>query len=377
MIGITLVVLGIITLPLGLASHWAKSHLLDTASFTAAIAPLSGDPAIQDRVADQAATAVLERIDFTSLANQELPVALPEWLVSGVREQASVLGERIKQRIAPAVHAAARRATSTDVFAAAWESAISSSHERTLKVLRGDSSTVTLSEEGTLAIDVGSIVSAVREDMEQRGVRFAPMIPDVEAQVVLLQGQELSFVRGWVVFVDATGNWLTGASAILLIGGLICSIRLLAPTAIAVSMVLAASVALLRMINGLFAQWFADIEQVNRLADQLYRNLLGGLEDQLAAIALVAAMVAVVARLFPVTTRTPGEHSGLMQFKPSIPRLFQAVGLGAVLALVLLFCLVGSLTLIGLLILFLLALVALRVLNRFTGYRSTTREIGR
>lgn len=184
-------------------------------------------------------------------------------------------------------------------------------------------------------------------------------------------------MRGWVAFVDATGDWLTGASAILLVGGLICSIRLLAPTATAVSMVLAASAALLRMINGLFAQWFANIEQVGRLADQLYRNLLGGLEDQLAAIALVAAMVAVVARLFPVKTRSPGEYGGLMQFKPSIPRLFQAVGLGAVLALVLFFCLIGSPTLIGLLILFLLALVALRVLHRFTGYRSTMREIGR
>jgi hypothetical protein len=76
--------------------------------------------------------------------------------------------------------------------------------------------------EGTVVLDVGTVVDEVKKDLVDAGLSPAAKIPEVDKQLVLFQSEQLAKIRDGAHLLDVVGNWLPilvvliGAAGVLL-----------------------------------------------------------------------------------------------------------------------------------------------------------------
>src|SRR5690606_5915332 len=65
-------------------------------------------------------------------------------------------------------------------FAGAWELALRETHSRAIAVIQGSpGSALQLSDDGVLSLDLGAIITQVKDGLVGQGIGFAEMIPVV------------------------------------------------------------------------------------------------------------------------------------------------------------------------------------------------------
>lgn len=340
-IAAVLVILGLLALPTGIISHWGKTQLLDTPTFSAALAPLAQDPGIQQQVTDEATGAIMDRVESV-VHDSRIPAdRLPQWLSTLTQQTGTALGNALDtaldEKVQPLVHEAVQSAVRSDAFARTWEQGVHLSHTQSLAVLREESSTVNLQDSGRLSINLGVLVDAVKTDLEQRGVSLASLIPDVDHEVVLLHYSDLGQAKGWVAFFDATGGWLLWASLGLLAAGLLLNYRALPLTAATASLLLAAVVALSDFVQSSLGRWLGQDGQGGGIVRQGYTNLVQQEHSLLVALAIWVGVLAVASRL--VITPGPGAARDAGARADVRARLREGVGYGTILLIALWLCL--------------------------------------
>ncbi|WP_306332129.1 hypothetical protein [Streptomyces sp. KL109B] len=203
-----LLVLACLLVPLGTLSTWAKYEIGDSDRYVSTMAPLAGDPGVQNAVADAVTTGVMKNVDVGAL----------DTVLTGY------------------LHDAVVSFTDTDAFRGAWNTANRAAHDAVQQAL--DEGTT-----GPVTLDLAPVTEQVKRQLEADGVPFAGRIPVSHTEVTLLSAGDLAELRGGFHVLQLAGLWLPLAAVACAVAGLALAAnrrRALAATALGAALAAAA-----------------------------------------------------------------------------------------------------------------------------------------
>ncbi|SOB85688.1 hypothetical protein [Streptomyces sp. 1331.2] len=217
-----LITLACILVPVSLLTVWVHDIALDTDRYVSTVAPLATDPAIQDAAVKRISQAVDVKVDGSAVASD-----LAGWLESqGLPPRAAAavksLGPKLDDAVDQVVTKVATGVVQSDAFPTVWTQANRSAHAAVVQVLTGEGRGAVGVEDGTVTLDLGTVVDRLKEQLVAAGLTPAEKIPDVNKQLVLFQSDKLAKIRGGAHALDVVGNWmpvitvLVGAAGVLL-----------------------------------------------------------------------------------------------------------------------------------------------------------------
>lgn len=201
-------VLACVLVPVALLTVWLHDIVLDTDRYVSTVAPLAGEPAVQDEAVHRITEAVSVHVDGPRTASD-----IASWLQSqglppraaGVLRQ---LGPQIDSAVAQTVTRTTTRIVRSDVFATVWTNANRTAHNAVVHALTGEGRGAVGVSDGTVTLDVGTAVDKVKQELLNAGLSPAAAIPAVDRQFVLFHSDELAKLRRGAHLLDVAGNWL-------------------------------------------------------------------------------------------------------------------------------------------------------------------------
>jgi hypothetical protein len=223
---VVLVVIGLLLAPVAVISAWARLQLVDTDRFVATFAPLADDPAVQAYIGDQVTVAIEEQVDIPGLTAD---------LFDGIREldlppraenALGLLEGPATQGLQSLVSGVVDRVVESPAFAEVWATALRASHRAFVAAIQGDpDAALSIGGDGSISVQLGPVIEAVKERLEQQGVGFASAIPVVERSIVVAQNDAFVLVQTIYTLAVAAGTWIPWVCLLLLIAGVLLARR--------------------------------------------------------------------------------------------------------------------------------------------------------
>lgn len=208
-VAVILVLVGILIAPVAVVGTWARVQLVDTDRFVQTFAPLAEDPAVQSFVASQASAAIEANVDidgmvgdlFDGISSLDLP---PRALAS-----VALLKGPAADGVRSLINSGVERVVASPQFAQLWEGVLRETHGRAIAVIQGDPNTaLQLSEDGTLSLELKTLIDEVKTSLVNQGFGFAENIPEIDRAIPLLTADALVLVRTLYQVATAAGFWL-------------------------------------------------------------------------------------------------------------------------------------------------------------------------
>ena len=219
---IVLVVIGLILAPVAVIAGWARLELVDTDRFVATFAPMAEDPDVQAFIADQVTVAIEEQVDipaltadlFDGLRQLDLPPRAETAL--GLLEQPATQG------LQSLVSGVVDRIVTSEAFEDIWAAALRASHTQFIAAVQGSpDAALEIGSGGTLSVQLGPIIEAVKQRLEDQGVGFASAIPAVDKSIVVAQNDAFTVVQTVYALAVAAGTWIPWICLGLLVAGVL------------------------------------------------------------------------------------------------------------------------------------------------------------
>lgn len=216
---IVAIVLVVLTAVLAIASVpalYLRSEVLDTDRYVATVAPLASDPAIQAEISNKVTARITEAVDVEGITRE----AMTELGNAAPRAAAVITGlaPAIAEQTKSLIHSAVAKFVASPQFQDLWIQANRVAHQGLVNRATGDTSgAVSIDETGTVTISTKEIIARVKVLLVEQGVDLATRIPEVDAQIVLLQSPELVRAAEAIRTLDRTAPilaWMTVLSAI-------------------------------------------------------------------------------------------------------------------------------------------------------------------
>ena len=190
--------------PVAIAGLWFDAVMLDTDEYTATVAPLIDDPAVQQALVDEVSDQVVAAVDVDELLADAPVIGLIPGAADGLADLLDPLLEAVEQAVRDGLAAV----VSSEGFAATWESANRSAHAGLVAALTGRSAGVGLSSTD-VTIDADLLVEALRDGLAASGLDgVAALIPDVDAEIVVLSTEAVPAIRSTLRALDLVGGWV-------------------------------------------------------------------------------------------------------------------------------------------------------------------------
>lgn len=205
-------------------ARYVRSQILDTDRYVTTMAPLASDPALRNEVANTITDEIFVRVDIEGMTADAL-AALTE-AVPAVENRPRVdravegLAPVIAQQTRDFVHETVLSYVRSDEFEDLWIQANRAAHTKLVAVATGHVAgpeSVTVDENGTVSISLGTVIENVKARLLDRGFTFAEKIPAVDKQLVLFRSPELVRAQRAVDNLDkasAVLPWVTIAIAV-------------------------------------------------------------------------------------------------------------------------------------------------------------------
>lgn len=205
----TLLVIGVILVPLSMSAIWVRATLLDTDQYVATVGPLADNSDIQQGVADRVTTALFADGQVQQKVSEVLPA------------RADILAAPITGGLQTFTNTAALKLVQSDRFQTLWENVNRRAHTAVVAVLTGDTSRVS-TKDGTVSINIEEIFTNVKKRLDARGISLFDSVelPTKYQSVVLFQSKELEQVQGLVDLLQKIA-WVLPAIALLCFAGAI------------------------------------------------------------------------------------------------------------------------------------------------------------
>ncbi|WP_022889791.1 hypothetical protein [Agromyces italicus] len=225
-VAVVLVVVGLLLAPVAVVAGWARLELVDTDRFVQTFAPLAEDPEVQEYVSDQVTAAIEREVDipqltadlFDGIRALDLPPRAETAL--GLLEAPATQG--LQSLVADVVH----RLVSSDAFADIWRTALQTTHTQFVAAVQGDpDAMLEIGGDGSLSVQIGPIIEAVKERLSERGVGFADAIPTIDQSIVIAQGDAFVLVKTLYGFAVGIGTWLPWVALAFLVAGVFVAKR--------------------------------------------------------------------------------------------------------------------------------------------------------
>lgn len=296
---VVLIVVGLLIAPVAVITAWARLELVDTERFVATFAPLAEDPAVQAYIGDQVTAAIEEQVDIPALTS-DLFDGIKELNLSPRAEQAlGLLEGPATQGLQSLVSGIVDRVVQSDAFADVWATALRASHRAFVAAVQGDpDAALAIGGNGTVSVQLGPIIEAVKDRLEQQGVGFAANIPVIEKSIVVAQNDAFVLVQTVYALAVTAGTWLPWICVALLVAGVLLARRrtvalVWTAAGLALSMVILASgVGIGRLY---FIGAVSPSIMPSDTASALYDGLVQLMFSTTMAILMLALFVAVIA----------------------------------------------------------------------------------
>ena len=190
---------------------YLRSQVLDTDRYVATVAPLASDPAIQAEIASRVTDQIADASDVDGITRD----ALAELGNAAPRVAAALTGlaPAIASQTKALIYSAVSKFVAGPGFENLWIQLNRVGHRGLANLASGDSEgTVSIDQSGTVTVSTRQIIAGVKDLLVEQGVEIAARIPEVEAQVILLQSPELGQAAGAIKMLDRTAPvlaWLT------------------------------------------------------------------------------------------------------------------------------------------------------------------------
>ncbi len=295
-VAVVLAVVAALLTPVALVARYARSELLDTDRYVSTVAPLAGDPAVQEAVTDRVTDEIFGRLDIEALISE----ALESLAARDVPEQVVGLAAPLAGQVESFTRDEVGSFVRSDEFATLWEQANRAAHAQVDALLTGETGGAVDVADGSVTIDLGDVVAAVKQRLVDRGFGPAERIPEVDTELTIVESDTLAEAQRGVRLLDRTANLLPfvilalGAAAVLVAPDRRRGLLVVA-AGIALSMVLvAAALALAR-------NWYVDNGAGDEVAKDarlsIAHTLLVPLRTSLRAVLVLGAVVALGAWL--------------------------------------------------------------------------------
>ena len=215
-IAVFLVVLTAVLACATVPALYLRSEVLDTDRYVATVAPLASDPAIQAEIANKVTAQITEAVDIEGIARD----AMTELGKVAPRVAAVITGlaPAIAEQTRTLIHTAVSRFVASPQFQDLWTQVNRVAHQGIVNLATGNTGgTVSIDESGTVTISTKEIIARVKTLLVEQGVDIATRIPEVDAQITLLQSPELVRATEAIRTLDRTAPilaWMTALSAI-------------------------------------------------------------------------------------------------------------------------------------------------------------------
>lgn len=223
---VVLVVVGLLLAPVAVISAWARLELVDTDRFVATFAPLAEDPAVQAYISDQVTAAIEEQVDIPALTSDLFDGLQSLDLPPRAQDALGLLEAPATQGLQSLVSGVVDRVVESPAFAEVWRTALGVSHRQFVAAIQGDpDAALAIGGDGALSVQLGPVIEAVKDRLEQQGVAFASAIPVVERSIVVAQDDAFVLVQTVYTLAVAAGTWIPWITLLLLIAGVLIARR--------------------------------------------------------------------------------------------------------------------------------------------------------
>lgn len=296
-LSITLLVIGCVLTPVAVTAKWASTMISDQDAYLAAVEPLATDPVIVTALENRVSSAIDEQITNLQLADKigdELQsLGLPPKLAT----LATGYLATFRSDITNAIHNMVDELVTSPKFADLWNAANAKAHETFVTAMQGGYDQ-DLQKLHSINLDLSQGVTAVKAKLTSAGVSWASQIPDVPVVFNLTGQADLQQIARYYNLINTLGTWLPWIVALLLLASILIAPSRLSGLARAGFWVL---MSLLVLVIGLAVgkSWLVSQSPLQPQVTQAFtQQLLVGMRDEIRALALVAAVVAVAAWLF-------------------------------------------------------------------------------
>jgi len=292
------IVLAAILVPVSIVAAWARVQLVDEDSFTATLAPLGADSAVQSMIIDETMDAITTQVDFLQLTTNVIDgvatLDLPPAAISAL----GLLKQPAADGLEGLVDRAVTRVVTSDAFADVWATATRAAHRALTTTATSDGGGIVVRTSDGVGIQLGAIVERVKQNLTDQGVGAASLIPAVDRVVIIGTGENLSFIRTGYAVSTTVGFWLPlVALALFLVGILIARRRstallgaggglLIGGGALAIGFSVGAAV-----IGSVAAQ----IDLSPSALGVIYQQVSAGMAHTAAILAVIGLVVVVIA----------------------------------------------------------------------------------
>ncbi|MCK9916692.1 MULTISPECIES: hypothetical protein [Microbacterium] len=218
--------IALVLAPLSIITGWARVQLVDTDAFVAAYAPLAHDPAVQQSVTDATMTVIAQHVDYTAIAGQVIDGITSLGTGPLATRALDALKGPAAQGLESVVRTNVARFVASDAFATVFSTALRTTHAQLVKTMQGDpNALVSVASDGTIGLELGPVVAAVRQHLIDSQVPFAAQIPAVQRTIPIAQADALPTAQTGYAVAVAVGAWLPFAAAVLLVAGILLARR--------------------------------------------------------------------------------------------------------------------------------------------------------
>jgi hypothetical protein len=215
-----LLTLACLLAPLSVAAVWASTQISDTDRYVQTVAPLAQDPAVQQAIADEVTQAVLEAIDVETLSTELLTaLAQQENMPPRLGTLLPGLAAPISNGVESFTRDQVGRFVASPQFAALWEQVNRVAHEQIVRLLEGTGAGAVSAQGDQITLNLGPVITAVKERLVARGFSVASRIPAIERSFVLVQSGSISDAQAYYRLLNTLGTWLPVVAVALLVGG--------------------------------------------------------------------------------------------------------------------------------------------------------------
>jgi hypothetical protein len=210
---VILLVLAAVLVTGAVTTRFARSQLLDTDRYVENVAPLATDPAIQEAIVNRITTELVNAIDVPALVQQAAQASdltrapaiatlisgpLSDWLEGFIRDRVSafVHGER---------------------FANLWATVNRVAHGQITDILTDQSTAVKIKGD-EVVVDLGPVVSAVKDDLVARGFGIVSKVPNVSVTYPIFQSDQLPRIQRAARLLDRLATWLPWLALLVFFG---------------------------------------------------------------------------------------------------------------------------------------------------------------
>jgi hypothetical protein len=325
-----LIVIAALLVPVSIVTAWARAELVDEEQFVNTLAPLADDPAVQSMIVDETMDAINAKVDFTQLTTNVFDGISQLGLPPRAQSALELLKAPAAQGLENLVDTAVTRVVQSDQFADVWATATRAAHRALTTAATSDGGGLVVMTDEGVGIQLGAIVDRVKQNLVDRGIGVAQIIPAVDKVVIIGTGETLVTIRTVYALASTLGWWLPLITlALFALGILIARKRSVAIIGTGIGFAAGGGALALGFAIGypLIGQVAAQLDLSVAGLEVIYSGVIDSMRQTAAVVALLGVFIAVLGWFMGGSGAATRSRAFVNSTNASIRRSLSAMGL--------------------------------------------------